>query len=182
MTRQPEHRSTKRLVPKTVPNRVLRGALLVLVIPLLTLVAACSPGINAGPAIDPVSATSISGETVEVPSADKPTVMVFYSVGCGTCVGITQHIAELAKQYPNATYLAVNIDATEDVRTSNAFLDYINSPTITGINDTDGQIAKAYNVTSVSTVVVTDASGGILLDAAYPPLVDVDAAVAQAAT
>ncbi len=111
-----------------------------------------------------------------------PTVMVFYSVGCGTCVGITQHIAELAKEYPNANYLAVNIDPTEDVRTSNAFLDYINSPAITGINDTDGTIAKAYNVTSVSTVVVTDSDGGLLLGAAYPPLAQVDEAVAQAAT
>jgi len=152
-----------------------------MVIPLLALMTACSPGISAGPAIDPVAATSISGEAIEVPSADQPTVMVFYSVGCGTCVGITQHIAGLANQYPDATYLAVNIDATEDVRTSNTFLDYINSPAITGINDTDGQIAKAYNVTSVSTVVVTDSAGGILLDAAYPPLVDVNAAVAQAA-
>ncbi|NQU37250.1 MAG: redoxin domain-containing protein [Actinobacteria bacterium] len=161
--------------------RIARRVGLVMVIPLLALVAACSPGIKAGPAIEPVSVTNISGETLEVPSADKPTVMVFYSVGCGTCVGITQHIAELAKQYPDATYLAVNIDATEDVRTSNAFLDYIDSPAITGINDTDGQIAKAYNVTSVSTVVVTDADGGILLDAAYPPLAEVNTAVEQAA-
>lgn len=170
MTRQSE----------TAAAHVMPRALLVMVIPLLALLAACSPGINAGPAIEPVSATSISGQKLEVPSADQPTVMVFYSVGCGTCVGITQHIAELAKQYPDATYLAVNIDATEDIRTSNAFLDYINSPAITGINDTDGQISKAYNVTSVSTVVVTDSAGGILLDAAYPPLVDVDNAVAQA--
>ncbi len=163
-------------------HQVLKRALLVMVIPVLALVAACSAGINAGPPVEPVSATSIAGQTLEVPSSDQPTVMVFYSVGCGTCVGITQHIAELANQYPNATYLAVNIDATETVRTSNAFLEYIDSPAIIGINDTDGQIAKAFNVTSVSSVVVTDSAGGLLLDAAYPPIAEVDAAVAQAAS
>jgi thiol-disulfide isomerase/thioredoxin len=167
----------------TSPRTITRRVFLVMVIPLLALVTACSAGgINAGPAVEPVSATSISGESLKVPAAGTPTVMVFYSVGCGTCVGITQHIAELAKEYPNANYLAVNIDPTEDVRTSNAFLDYINSPAITGINDTDGTIAKAYNVTSVSTVVVTDSDGGLLLGAAYPPLAQVDEAVAQAAT
>jgi thiol-disulfide isomerase/thioredoxin len=160
----------------------IRRTLLVLIVPMFALVTACSSGAQAGPAIEPVSATTITGESIQVPTANKPTVMVFYSVGCGTCVGITEHIAGLANQYPDASYLAVNIDPTEDVRTSNSFLDYIDSPAITGINDTDGRITKAYGVTSVSSVVVTDSAGGVLLDAAYPPTADVDAAVAQAAS
>lgn len=126
----------------------------------------------------PVSAEAITGKQVTIPATDTATVMIFYSVGCGTCLAITQQIAKIAAEYPSADYYAVNLDPTENVRTSNGFLDHINSPHIVGINDTNGKITKAYGVNSVSTVVVVNPAGDVVLNGYEPRPEEIKSAVA----
>lgn len=127
-----------------------------------------------------VSAQAINGSTVTIPAADKATAMIFYSVGCGTCIGITQQLAKIATEHPTADYYAVNLDPTEDVRTSNGFLGYINSPQIIGINDTEGTLTKAYGVNSVSTVVIVDKDQQVIVNAYEPTPEEIKSAIAQA--
>lgn len=133
-----------------------------------------------GDPVAPISTETIAGKPTTIPAPDEATVLIFYSVGCGTCVGITQHIATLAPQYPNAQYVAVNIDPSEGVRTSKGFLEYIKSPAIVGVNDTDGGISKAYGVNAVSTIVVLNSDGQVVLQAVTPPKGDITAAMKTA--
>ncbi len=133
-----------------------------------------------GDPVAPISAETIAGKPTTIPAPGEATVLIFYSVGCGTCVGITQHIATLAPEYPNAQYVAVNIDASENVRTSKGFLEYIKSPDIVGVNDTNGEIAKAYGVNAVSTIVVLNSEGQIVMQAVTPPKDDIAAAMKTA--
>jgi|GEM_PF-5322323 len=152
----------------------------------VTLLAGC--GTNAsnltasqyGDPIPAVTAKTITGTSATIPVPGKATVMIFYSVGCGTCISITQHIATIAKSHPTAEYVAVNIDPTEDVRSSKGFLDYIDSPAIIGINDTKATITRAYQVASVSTVVVLNPAGQIVLRGVEPPPDNITKAVETA--
>ena len=143
---------------------------------------ASSTPVNYPKAPAPTTMTSTKGARVSVPAANKPTVMVFYSVGCGTCLGITQQIAKTATEFPNAEYLAVNLDPTEDIRTSNGFLDYVDSPDIVGINDVNGKLTNAYGVKSVSTVVVVNKEGKIVLNEVLPKPDVIDSTVKTAAS
>ncbi|MGV1079691.1 MAG: TlpA family protein disulfide reductase [Candidatus Nanopelagicales bacterium] len=92
----------------------------------------------------------------------------------------TQPLVTLAPEYPNTQYVAVNIDTSENVRTSKGFLEYIKSPDIVGVNDTDGEISKAYGVNAVSTIVVLNSDGQVVLQAVTPPKADIAAAMKTA--
>lgn len=151
------------------------------------VLASCGTGATSGsaaaqygPPITPIAATSITGAPVTIPPAGRASLLIFYSVGCGTCVGITQHIASIAPANQAADYYAINMDPTEDVRTSKGFLDYIDSPHIVGVNDTSGELTRAYGVNSVSTIVVTDPSGQIILRAISPLPAEIATAIRDA--
>lgn len=147
-----------------------------------TTSAADSAAIQYGPAITPIPAKDIAGTATTVPIPGKTNVMIFYSVGCGTCVGITQHLASIAPANPSADFLAINMDQSEDVRTSNGFLDYIDSPQIVGINDTTGDITRAFEVSSVSTIVITNPQGQVVLRGIEPKPDQISAAIQTATT
>lgn len=172
-------------------NRSLRpsrgAAILAAAAAATTVLAACgastadSAASQYGTAITPIVAKTITGTATTVPTAGKANVMIFYSVGCGTCVGITQHLASIAPSHTNTDFLAINMDQTEDVRTSKGFLDYINSPQIVGVNDSSGDITRAFAVSSVSTIVVTNPDGQVVLRGVDPKPDQINAAI-QAAT
>lgn len=174
---RPANKISERRTARTLAGFAIAAALTV-------VLAACGSSSATdsqyGTPVAPISAETIAGKPTTIPAPGKATLLIFYSVGCGTCVGITQHVASLAPQYPSAQYVAVNIDSTENVRTSKGFLDYVKSPAIVGVNDANGQIAKAYGVNAVSTIVVLNSAGQIVLQAVTPPKADIAAAMKTA--
>ncbi|MFZ1669430.1 MAG: thioredoxin family protein [Candidatus Nanopelagicales bacterium] len=177
--------STQHLVAQRSGRRTVRTVAGFAVAAVVTVVLAACGSSSAessqyGNPVTPISAETIAGKPTTIPAPGEATVLIFYSVGCGTCVGITQHIATLAPQYPNAQYVAVNIDPSENVRTSKGFLEYIKSPAMVGVNDTNGEISKAYGVNAVSTIVVLNSDGQVVLQAVTPPKDDITAAMKTA--
>lgn len=158
------------------------GAAIAVVLGLTACTGTTTQSVTYPKAPSATQIEAITGKQVTIPATDKDTLMIFYSVGCGTCIGITQQIAKIAQDHPDVDYYAVNLDPTEDVRTSNGFLDYINSPHIVGINDTKGTLTKAYSVNSVSTVVVINKDGDIVLNEYEPSPEAIAAAVAGPTT
>ncbi len=188
------HRSTTvamnaQTTPTPANRRGRRAAFATFASALAAITALTGCGANAsdaatsqyGDPVLPVTAVTIAGTQATIPAPGKATVLIFYTVGCGTCVEITQHIASVAASHPAAEYVAVNIDPKEDVRSAKGFLDYINSPALIGINDTSGTLTRAYQVASVSTVVVLNTTGQIVLRGVEPQPDAITAAV-EAAT
>lgn len=104
------------------------------------------------------TAATFSGEKLAIPDA-KPSVIFFFSATCGTCGPGAQALAEAQASTPDANYVAVDVDPNESVEVVREFLTANDATALAYARDTDAALARAYQLTQLSTAVVLDAAG-----------------------
>ncbi|WP_235679511.1 TlpA family protein disulfide reductase [Mycolicibacterium monacense] len=106
----------------------------------------------------------MDGKTVELPAA-APTAILFFSYGCGECVGGGKSLAAaraaVEEAGGSAKFLAVDIVPTEKPADVRHFLDQIGGTSLPAVVDTNGALTSRYQVTAPTTALVIDPSGQI---------------------
>lgn len=108
--------------------------------------------------------TSVDGTSIELPAA-VPTAVLFFSYGCGECVGGGKSLAAaqaaVEKAGGHARFLAVDMVPSENTGDARGFLEQIGSPSLPAVVDTNGVLTSRYQVTALTTVLVIDPSGQV---------------------
>lgn len=95
----------------------------------------------------------------------RPTAILFFSYGCGECVGGGKSLAAaraaVEKAGGSAKFLAVDIVPTEKPADVRHFLDQIGGTSLPAVVDTNGALTSRYQVTAPTTALVIDPSGQI---------------------
>jgi hypothetical protein len=114
----------------------------------------------AGTPVAPESLTTISGQTLQVPSTTGPTALFFFTGECGTCVAGARNMAQAqASVGTQAQFLGVDMDSGATAKSITPFLDFANAATLPVTVDTSGALVAKYGVTSLGTVIVLTSAG-----------------------
>ncbi|GAA1640735.1 hypothetical protein GCM10009700_29370 [Brevibacterium sanguinis] len=106
------------------------------------------------------TAVTSQGEKVPVPGGSKPSVLFFFSIGCGACGPGIRVLAEVQNISPAAAnYVAVDIAPYETAEEIKEFLAGNNASSLAFASDSDIRLVTAYQINQVSTAVVLDAAG-----------------------
>ncbi|MCX8565143.1 redoxin domain-containing protein [Mycolicibacterium mucogenicum] len=136
------------------------------------LLTACGPSATtSNPTPPPQSSaaaaamlTTVDGTKVDLPAA-APTAMLFFSTGCGECVGGGKSLAAaraaVQKAGGSARFLAVDMVPTENTADVHRFLDQIGDTSVPAVVDPNGALTSRYQVSAQTTVLVVDPSGQI---------------------
>jgi hypothetical protein len=135
------------------------------------VLTACGPSATtSSPTSPPQSSataavlTTVDGKTVDLP-ATAPTAMLFFSTGCGECVGggtsLAAARAAVQKAAGTARFLAVDMVPTENTADVHRFLDQIGDTSLPAVVDPTGALTGRYQVSAQTTVLVVDPSGQI---------------------
>ncbi|WGI36022.1 MULTISPECIES: TlpA family protein disulfide reductase [Mycolicibacterium] len=112
----------------------------------------------------PAALTTVDGHSVDLP-ATSPTAVLFFSAGCGECVGggtaVAGARAAVQKATGTARFLAVDMVPTENTADVHRFLDQIGDTNLPAVIDTHGDLTSRYQVTAQTTLLVIDPSGRI---------------------
>lgn len=124
--------------------------------------------------------TTIDDSTLTVPNG-KPAAVFFFSYGCGACfTGGAAMVAARAKVGEKADFLLADLDPYETEQDIDAFRERIGGTTLPATSTDVLEMARAWQVTALSTVVVLDAEGAVTYRAVDPPAADILAALDQA--
>lgn len=114
----------------------------------------------------------LKGEPVTSFEPGKIYVIEFWATWCGPCIKAMPHISELQKQYPDVTFIGVNVweeevsEAEELVKKMDAKLEYrIAVDEVSDGNPDHGAMAttwlKAAEINSIPTAIIVDGQGRI---------------------
>lgn len=144
---------------------------------------------SSNPASSRTSASAVSGEftaqttdgeQIPVPGT-KPSVLFFFSIECGVCGPATKMLAQMQRSAPEAAnYVVVDVANYETALEVESFLAEYEAASLGYTIDTDARLITAYQVSQLSTVVVLDASGGILFSGVEPSEAQIRVALLQA--
>jgi AhpC/TSA family len=127
-----------------------------------------------------VAVRALDGRRVQVPS-QRPTVLYFFSAGCGECVNGARAVAQARKQAgAAATFLAVDLDPTETPAIIGEFAAAAGDPDLPTASDRDAALSRRYQVTALSTLVVIDPAGTVTYRAVDSPAAQILTAIAKA--
>lgn len=127
------------------------------------------------------TALTSQGEKVPVPGGSKPSVLFFFSIGCGACGPGTRALAEVQNSSPAAAnYVAVDIAPYETAEEIKEFLAGNNASSLAFASDSGTQLITAYQINQVSTAVVLDAAGREVFRAVEPGAAELRTALAAA--
>lgn len=164
----------------TAPHRRLLGA--VTAVCAVAALAACNssttaglstaPGTSAAASTVPVTTLiTIDGHRMSVPGT-ATTALFFFSVGCGECVGggksLAQAQATIANAHGTAAFLAVDMDPSEAPAAITGFLTQVGAQNVPAVIDEDATLARTYQVSALSTLIVVDPTGAITYRATDP--------------
>jgi thiol-disulfide isomerase/thioredoxin len=128
-----------------------------------------------------VTAATADGTTVTVPDG-KPAVVYFFAPSCYSCIAGTRAVANAQTQAPEAAdYVAVNIDPGQNAQSVRDFLTTADGTALARTTDTGGELASAFNVRALGTLIVLDADGTVVHTDVDPPAEAITAAVEKAA-
>jgi cytochrome oxidase Cu insertion factor (SCO1/SenC/PrrC family) len=114
------------------------------------------------------TARTSQGEQVAVPGS-RPSVLFFFSVGCGGCGPATRALAQVQQGIgTKANFVAVDVAPGETEQDIKAFLTANQATSLAYASDTNATLLSAYQVTQLSTAVVLDASGKPVFRAVEP--------------
>lgn len=171
-----------------------RRILVVLAALLLGAVAACggdasssggtgtsSPATDTSPEADEADAIAVvdlDGQDVLVPEPGAYTVTYFYGVGCPSCVAVLEEIGVAKDSAPaDTTYLAVNINPSDEPGLIREFFEYVGNPGLTLLRDPERALAEQYDITAIGTTLVFDPSGEEVFRGVDPSAGDLVAAL-----
>lgn len=129
--------------------------------------------------------TTVDGTKIDLPGS-APTVVLFFSYGCGECVGggksLTAARAAVEKAGGSARFLAVDMVPGERAADVRRFLGQIGGNSLAAVVDTDGALTSRYAVSSLTTVIVIDASGRVTYRGQAPSTDQILAALGTSAS
>ncbi|WP_344867232.1 TlpA family protein disulfide reductase [Amycolatopsis ultiminotia] len=143
--------------------------------------AAADSGAKAGTtaAAGAFTARTLLGEQVAVPGS-RPSVLFFFSVGCGGCGPATHALAQAQQAVgTKANFVAVDIGPGETEQDITDFLTANQATTLAYASDTNTSLISAYQVTQLSTAVVLDAFGKPVFRAVEPAAEQIRAELAK---
>lgn len=128
------------------------------------------------------TAQTVSGETVKIPG-DKPAVVLFFSVECGSCGPTAHALAQVQARDPRAAdFAVVDIAPNETPADVKGFLRDNDANSLAYTVDTDGRLFRSYRVTQLTTVLIIDADGRVAYRAVEPTAATIRAELAKVAT
>ncbi len=143
-------------------------------------VAPQSAGTGAPAASGAFTAHTVTGGQVVVPGS-KPTVLFFFSVGCGSCGPGSAALAEAQNAAPQAAnYVAVDVAPSETVADITAFLAQNHASSLAYASDSNAQLISAYQVQDLSSVVVINRAGTVVFRGVEPDAGQIRSAVTKA--
>jgi hypothetical protein len=164
-----------------------RGVVALAALAAAVAVTACGTTSKAGdpdpgkPAAEARAVTTIDGVKLKIPDG-KPAV-VFFSVACGSCYEGGVALAQAReKAGARADFLLVDLDPTEPREAIDYFRDRIGDKDLPVVSAGGAELAQAWRVSALSTVIVLDATGEVVYRATDPSAADILAAVDKAAT
>lgn len=181
-----------RWVAATAPHRRLLGA--VTAGCAVAALAACSSSTPAGSSTAPgtsapastvavTTLTTIDGHQMSVPGTSA-TALFFFAVGCGECVGggksLAQAQATVANAHGTAAFLAVDMDPSEAPAAITGFLAQVGAQNVPAVIDKDATLARTYQVSALSTLIVLNPTGTITYRATDPTADKILAALTDA--
>jgi len=174
--------STTRGPRRAAATIALLTAVLVGAAACATSESAGSDGPSASPApaqAEPVTLATLEGEEVTVP-ADKPAVMFFFTVNCGSCAQGAAALGEAhAQAAEQADFLAVDIDPNEPAEYITELLDTVQAADVPAATDTDGALSSTYEVTALGTLLIATPDGQVAYRATDPSAEQILAALEE---
>ncbi|WP_407792076.1 MULTISPECIES: peroxiredoxin family protein [Actinomycetes] len=139
-----------------------------------------SAGAAAPAASGAFTAHTVTGGQVVVPGS-KPTVLFFFSVGCGSCGPESAALAGVQNAAPQAAnYVAVDVAPSETVADITAFLAQNHASSLAYASDSNAQLISAYQVQDLSSVVVINRAGTVVFRGVEPSAGQIRDAVTKA--
>lgn len=136
----------------------------------------------SGSAAAPTVVTTLDGRHLSVPNS-KPTVLFFFSIGCSDCATEAKATADAARAAgPSATVVGVDLDPGVTSSDISSFLSSVGASQLPVTLDTGDQLATAYKIAALSTVIVVDPTGKVSYRATDPAAAAILAAVSRSAT
>jgi glutaredoxin-related protein len=118
------------------------------------------PGNAAGSPVSFTAQTS-DGSSVALPG-EKPSVLLFFSVECGTCGPTATALAEARATDPTAAdYAVVDIAGYETAKDVERFLAANDAGDLPYAIDTDGTLLTDYDIAQLSTVLIVTPDGEV---------------------
>ena len=157
----------------------------------VTALAACSSSTTTGSSTAPgtsasastvavTTLTTIDGHRMAVPGT-AATTLFFFAVGCGECVGggksLAQAQAAVTNAHGTAAFLAVDMDPSEAPAAITGFLAQVGAQNVPAVIDKDATLARTYQVSALSTLLVVDPTGAITYRATDPTAEEIVAAI-----
>lgn len=173
-------------------NRRTRiAALAVCTMAVVPVLAGCGAGTSqtaasggthtSAPAPATRTVSTIDGASLRLP-AGKPAAVFFFTVGCGSCqAGGTALAQARAQAGGRADFLMVDLDPTEGRPAIDAFRTSIGDPTLPTVSTGALDLAQAWQVSALSTVIVLDPAGTVTWRATDPASSDILAHIDKAA-
>ncbi|MBN7324402.1 TlpA family protein disulfide reductase [Mycobacterium sp. 4D054] len=125
------------------------------------------------------TARTLQGVQVAVPGS-RPSVLFFFSVGCGGCGPATHTLAQVQQAVgTKANFVAVDIGPGETEQDITDFLTANQATSLAYASDSNATLISAYQVTQLSTAVVLDASGKPVFRAVEPTADQIRAELAK---
>ncbi len=124
--------------------------------------------------------TTIDRKTVRIPDG-KPAVVFFFSATCGSCLAAGKAVVKVHRQATDkADFLLVDLDPTEPRTAIETFRARIGDKSLPMVSKGAAELAQAWQVTALSTVVVVDAAGTVTYRVTDAPAADILAAIDEA--
>lgn len=111
---------------------------------------------------------TLAGGAIQLPGK-RPSVLLFFSVGCGACGPAAQSLAQAQAAAPGAAdFAVVDVAGHETADDIKQFLSDYEAPDLGYAIDTDGSLVSGYKVTQLSTVLIVEPDGAIVFRAVEP--------------
>lgn len=121
-----------------------------------------SVGGKVGDQAPALAVETISGSTFSLPT-DKPVIVFFMTVGCGSCVEESVALGRVERSFGDrVAILAVDMNPSEPVEYLKEFARSVGDPGYAFAIDARGDLTKAFQATALDTTVVIDGSGEIV--------------------
>lgn len=99
----------------------------------------------------------------------KPTIIYFTAYWCGTCIPKAQELGQLFQEYNGrVNIIALDVDPTSTPELLDRFKRAAGNGAFVWAFDSDSKVAAAYQVNSLSTIIILDGEGRIVYRGQFP--------------